>query len=466
MSVPEDFGKRLATLGLERWHSRTGLVAAIAGVLLIGILLFAGITLANVSPAEWVILGSVVLAVVVAWFLTRVERVPSDRVGFGVAINYENSEDAKQLRSDFVLTLRDLLHGSENLHRFQFIAFPDSLAKWVAGEEQAKWLARKANLRFLIHGRARLRNLPKGPAYVLDLGWLVTHAPLDKRESDEFKADALTVFPARMILVSPDNLIACEFAAHHVDAVARYVIGTAAALSEDFPYAERLLLDAEAKLVSYVKQAEGAALSVLLGRVKARIGELYSAWLDTLSRQYALKRERHFLEEAEALVPRLQAYRDDKYPGYLTAAMAAFMLRRDIDEARRQLQKCRTSQDATWKYSDAFLIAYEGDLDGAYRVYRNALESPLDEPTVPMQCEEFIQIVLDEEPERKWLYFCLGILNHRAKGDLLRARKDFATFVAGVDPARFKAHIKIAQKWIGEIDAVIDHHSSRAKDDQ
>jgi hypothetical protein len=69
-----------------------------------------------------------------------------------------------------------------------------------------------------------------------------------------------------------------------------------------------------------------------------------------------------------------------------------------------------------------------------------------------MQCEEFIQIVIDEEPDRGWLYYCLGLINHRAKGDLKAARDDFARFVDGVDKVRFGRHVAIAAEWVREID--------------
>ena len=66
-------------------------------------------------------------------------------------------------------------------------------------------------------------------------------------------------------------------------------------------------------------------------------------------------------------------------------------------------------------FSEAFLTAYEGDLEGAYRSYRRAFESPLADPNVPVECEDFIQIVLDPEPDKPRLYFCLGLLNIAAR---------------------------------------------------
>lgn len=455
MAELDDLAKRAIDFGFDRWHSRTGLAAVLAGIIVLGVFVFAGIDIKNVSLPEWSILAALVLIVCLVWFRTRIERAPRDRVGFGVAIEYEDADLGQKLRSDFVVTLRNLLDGSHHRHKFQFIAFPQSLAKRITNEEQAFWLTRKANLHFLIHGRARLRKSAKGPAHVLDLSWLVRHRPIASEQSEKLARDASAVFPRRYIFENAGDMFACEFAAQYVDIVARYVIGTAWALSGDFVYAEELLLDAEAKLVGYVKQAEGTPLSVLLDRIQRRLQELYRARLSALSQEYRTTRKRPLLEQAEAIALKLRAHNPDDYFLRLLTAMAAFMLRRDTSAAKRELEGCRKSTDGTWMYSEAFLIAYEGDLEAAYRTYRRAFESPLSDPNVPVECEDFIQIVLDEEPDRKWLYFCLGLLNYRAKGDLAAARADFKRFIESADQNRFKKQIGIAEKWIQEIDAIL-----------
>lgn len=169
MSKAEDFGNWLVVYGFDRWHSRTGLVSVLAGLLAGGIFVFAGIDITNVSVAEWAILFAISLIVWLLWLRTSIERAPRDRVGFGVAIEFEDSDQAKQLRADFVDTLKTLLDAPGRNHRFRFIEFPQSIAKRVQTHEQALWLLRKANLRFLIHGRARVRAIPKEQSHVLDL---------------------------------------------------------------------------------------------------------------------------------------------------------------------------------------------------------------------------------------------------------------------------------------------------------
>lgn len=107
-------------------------------------------------------------------------------------------------------------------------------------------------------------------------------------------------------------------------------------------------------------------------------------------------------------------------------------------------------------YSEAFLNAYDGDLDSAYKMYRRAFDAPLQNSNTPMDCEIFIQNILEEEPNRYWLYFCLGLINFREKRDLQLAREHFSSFLTIVEADRYKDQVKAARNWIEEIDVRFD----------
>jgi hypothetical protein len=239
--------------------------------------------------------------------------------------------------------------------------------------------------------------------------------------------------------------------------VARYVIGTAAALSNDFRYAEELLADAEVKLTQFVKYAEGVPLSVLLDRVRGRLRDLYAEWSARYLRRYTLTRNDEVLRDAERCVDKLLLYDPNNYGGQLAGAMCAFVLRQDLATASKRIEACRGISDAAWMYRDAFLTAYKGELQEAYRIYHNAFRSPLEDHTVPVQCEEFIQIVLDREPDRYWLYFCLALINYRAKRDLAAARTDLQMFLERASASAYPIQVKAAQRWLEEIDIALAH---------
>ena len=306
-------------------------------------------------------MATVIAVVFGVWWRTRITRVARTNVGIGVAIFYEDSEQAKQLRADFVETLRTLLGETNHRHRFQLVEFSQSLSKRM-NDERADWLVRKANVHFLIYGRARRREVPTGPSHVLDLRWLVRHAPINSEQSQELAIDANALFPRRMILPSTD-MLATEFAAQLVEAVANFVIGMAAFVSGDFIYAEQLLLAAENKLQFSVGKADGPSPSVFLDRTRKRLIALYNAWIDRCITNYILKRNKDNLRTAEPFIAKLRGYDATSNAAHLLAAIIAFVLHRDVNGARRELNACRTWRDGSWIYSDAFLVVYGGDLD-------------------------------------------------------------------------------------------------------
>ena len=440
----------------ERWATRTGLGAVLVVVGATLIAFFAQLNLSDVASREWAMTAIILVGVVALWWRTRLPHVARGKVGFGLAIEFEDEAHGKQIRNDFVATLKELIAGSPLSHKFEFVELPQSVARRLDRSAEVDRVSRQSNLAFLMWGRARLRNFPTGQSHVIDLTCQVRHAPMPVETSKAFEADFVASVPRRLVLRAEEgDMLTCEVAARHFDAAARYIIGTAAALSNDFAYAEQLLLDAEQRLQQSVDRREGAPAAVLLDRTKKRIGELYEEWLNRLMQQHIVKRDPLLLAEQDAVLAKLRRYRPDSVNVRMCAALIAFSLRHDVDAAKREIAACADSPDAGWRYSEAFLYAYEGDLQGAYRSYRRAFASPLENETVPTQCEEFIQSVLEEEPDRPWLFFAVGLINYRGKHDLIAARADFQSFIDQVDHARFRAQVDAPRKWIIEIDAVL-----------
>ena len=143
-----------------------------------------------------------------------------------------------------------------------------------------------------------------------------------------------------MILDAGGNPFSCEFAARHIDAVARYIIGTAAALSNDFEYAEDLLLDAHTKLARHAGNRDGTPVSALLGLgERAPGGSLLSVEF-RLSRKCRVDSNQEILDKSEEVIEKLRQYRPNDYGRHIGAAWLAFWRNRDIATAREELSAC------------------------------------------------------------------------------------------------------------------------------
>ena len=435
----------------ERWYTKTGLFEALVLGASTTIGIFLKFSFASLSLLQWAIVALVLTIIAAVWSRSRFPHVKRGKVGFGVAILDEDSLPSKHLCSDFVLALRDCVKHTRFRHEFEFVQLPSRIATEITDVKTATDLMRRSNFHFVIYGRVRTRNMPGGLAHVIDLHGAVRHVPLDRDRQELFGREFSETLPSRFIIGADQPLLTCEFAAVHVGLVAKYIIGIAAALSSDPVFAEELLLSCENQLKALVEAPTGTPPGVLLGRVRARITELYRAWLAGILNLYTRTRTLQTLEEAETLIAKLKAYEPHNYLARSAAAMCAFVLRRDLETAWKEVEACRGEPDATWRYSEAFLHAYAGNLDEAYRSYSKAFAMPLGDPTVPAQCEEFLELVMRDEPEKKWLFFCLGLINYRAKGDLEAAQRDLSSFIDGVDPVRFPAQVGAARKWLTEM---------------
>ena len=436
----------------ENWPRRRGLVLGGVVLTLAWVLTFAGVDIAQVSPGEWLALLVALLALVAWWaWSTRLPRHARGRIGIGVALTYEDPKHQRRVAADFVTRLRELLDDPARRVRCSVIEFPSGIAAKVATVEAATELAANSRSAFLLHGRVRLRNLGGQSHHVLDLRGLVLHAPIQQAISEQLSEEFGELLPRQLRIMEEADLFGFEITADVVDLVARYIVGTAAVLSNELDVAEEVLLDLEGRLPA-AAQNPLPAVAKLRQRLPTRIGDVYKAKLAFLYRQYMLGRDEGLLEELEQLAVRILQY-DPAYPGaHLNRAICAFMLRRDTAEAMAHVDKCRGLPDPVWRYSEAFLLAYQGDLAAASGAYKQAFARTLSDPTVPVQTEEFIQIVLDKEPDKVQLYFCLGLLNLKLKEDDAAARRDFEQFLARTEASMWKRQRELARRWIDRID--------------
>ena len=295
----------------DRWHSPTGLAVALASVAAVLIGAFAGIDITEVKFVEWLVIIAAGAVTALVWRATRLPRVMPGRIGFGVAIQCEDSQHAKQLRSDFVLALCDLITSTGHGTLFQFIELPPSVARRILSADEATGFARQCGLYFLLYGRARMRDLPDGSSHVIDLYGVVSHAPIKDSQSQQLGAEFSAVLPNRLLVPAKGDVLHFQFAAKHIDAVSLYVIGTAAALSNDLKLAERLLVDAESRLRDGVTRAD----DVLRDRVRRRISQVYKELLARQIRRHTRTRDVAAVQEAEAVIANLRQYAQDDYDG-------------------------------------------------------------------------------------------------------------------------------------------------------
>ena len=92
-------------------------------------------------------------------------------------------------------------------------------------------------------------------------------------------------------------------------------------------------------------------------------------------------------------------------------------------------------------------------------MYKIALRR-LPDPRAILQAEEFISRVLDEEPDKAQLHYCLGLLNLLFKGDKTRALEELRRFTEVAPIPEFAREIEAAKSYVQQIAAELDEASS------
>jgi hypothetical protein len=369
------------------------------------------------------------LGALAVWiYLHYIPKTEHGKIGVLVAILSEDEKESRQIEADFVSTFRNMLQRDAAESGFQLIVVPKFACIGLNEDvEQPVRLLKQKRGHFMLYGKARKRIVNNKDMHFLDLSCVVRHTPLPKETQQHFANDIGLALPRRVMLPDNNAVFAFEIASQLADLGARYTIGLAAFISGDFGYAERLLVDVEKSLLRSKLPSPG--IQHLARAVPELLKQLYDNLLIVVSDEWVIHRDTQRLQAMDDIAAKLLQRDNHHYNSLLTKAIGDLLIRHSVQDALQTIEKCKGSKDPAWRYSLAFLQAYESRLDEAHESYRKAFKGSLQNPTIPVQCEEFMQRVLDREPDKQQMHFCLGLINYNMKHDYNAAADDFTSFV-------------------------------------
>ena len=275
------------------------------------------------------------------------------------------------------------------------------------------------------------------------------HQELNESQQKHLRTEFREVFPQRLQVELERDFIGFEVSAASLDLVARYVVAIAAAHSGAFTHAILLMQQLATALAD---SADSDQLAELLNRrVPKQLREIRDAKFQLLVREYKATRTGESLALIAEHINSYTAEEGRRYEISLMRAMCMFVLDRNVDGARKELQRHAKVSNPSWQMGLAFIDAYQGKLQEAYRRYARIVPDSLSDETL-VDIEEFIQLILDQEPHQKQLLFLTGMINHRFKGDAPSARADLRTFVKWAKKkSTYRIQVVAANKWLKEL---------------
>ena len=447
MSALTSNATEIVELARKNWHTIYALV--LAEILLLGtctsILL-----VVNPSPliklAAYLTVGAV--ALIVWWRTNRLPKTAKNKLGFVISISTGEESERKKIMEDFVLTLQQLLKDGAAGHLFQLIKVPQHVAETIVDIQDAQALRARCRAHFMIYGRVRLRPIAGRQEHILDLSGMVVHRPLADPIRAQLRREFSELLPHQMRINVENDFFSFAFTSDWVNCVSKYIIGIAAFYSGDLKYAELLWKDVDRLLDGHDKGFP--IFAKLKQRVPRRLGEIsltranmsYNRWADSYDSGDLQDVRRHL-----DAIPQACAH---DYGVIILRSILKFLVDRDVRGAIALLKKCKHIQDGTWLYNLGFLYAYKGDLKAAIRFYRKAETRTL-EPIVIARVEDFMCWVLEAEPDKYQLHYCLGDINWKIKGDEKRALEEFRAFLSLGNADEYAKERELARSWILEL---------------
>ena len=440
----------------KRWYRKSTLLILVLFVVGILLPLFSAINLQEIEAWE-ILIGVVVLLVVTTiWFYSnRTPRASKGKIGFAVGIKTDDPEQQFKIKRDFIEALRDLLNKSKYKYSFEFIEIPERLLEKIDSPDMAQKMLYELECSFMVYGKARTTMLKGAKQHILNLEGVVAHKPVASDISKSFSKEFAELFPRQVMISSEGDLFNFEFTANWIDVVSRYIIGIAALLSGDFEYAQELLESLQVKLGEGRSELDAAIK--IRDRLPARLREVYLIRVRLAYRDWKRTKD---IKDIERMKPFLDAL-DIIFPGNPEArifrSLWYFIINRDIAKAKSECVKGKNKKNITWRYNYAFLFAYEGNLERALKEYKQAFRGYYPEPGFIFDIVEFILWVLDIEPDKTQLYFCLGLIYYHVINDYALALQDLERFLEITQPNLYSSQREEAEKLIAKIQKDIEN---------
>ncbi len=392
------------------------------------LLVFAIIDISKISLSEIIVAGIIIITIgIILWSIRRIPKNIKGNIGIAIAINCEDGQDAKKIKSDFINNLGQLLTNDSTRTKFYLVKIPEFHAKRIKNNQDASEMRKRAQCHLIIYGVAKKRELNGKTCHVLRLESEIVHDSINENVQQKFCNEMAELFPRRLHIDTENDLFHFEITAEWINYVTRYFVGIASSVSGYLEYSEKIFysLYSDGKL----RNINSLPLKKMMQRLPIRLGEIYACKASQQFSQWRKDKQNiQIMENVGIYIRKLNRFHPKQYNGMLLAAIYYFVNKRDINKSIRILKNCQGIHDATWRYSLAFLYAYRGEVKKARRIYDQAFRSYCNPESI-LQTEEFILWVLDKEPDKIQLHYFLGLINWKGKEDLETAKNDFNKFL-------------------------------------
>ncbi|MFA5167318.1 MAG: hypothetical protein WC530_02165 [Candidatus Omnitrophota bacterium] len=436
------------------WEKQITIVCVLIVTAVVLIRFFSGANLLEMSTGidwfEWSILSLLLMGIFLFWHFSRKPPITSKgKIGIVVGISCEDKKERQRLKADFVMALKSEITKGNSQH-FEVLELSEYHAKKITSQESARKYHKAMRAHLIIYGNARVRGHHGTEHYVIDLNASILHISIPQEVSNAVSREMRALIPQQRLFPVSDEVTGFSITRKSMGLATRYIVGVASLLSGDISTSFDLHLGLWDEIKKCLQDEQD--FKDEYGYLKTKLPNRLAVEGVILANFVYRSKEENYLRKMERFLSVLQEVDPGNYEAHLLRGIYYFLFERDIVKAKEEIRKSRNERDVSWQFSDAFLTAYDGDLETAHKIYRRAFLGNVSN-AAPLEVETFIQDVLEQEPSKIQLWYCLGMINYFSKGDLQLAKQDFEKFIEEARKANsFLKSIDYAATYIAEIE--------------
>lgn len=407
------------------------------------LIIFVGYILANLafvntyslhSIKSWVIAVSIVVVFGICGVIVKIHRafpkIKKNECGIIFALDVENEEQYKLIHNRFIKPFQ--IHLKRHDSGFQVkLLNPFCMEKYNAlatTKDKINNFLKKNNYKFVFEGRCVSgEENEKFICRIYMDGTRIIHDGMNINKHKEFEKDIFKCFmPIKSLEISKSSVADdFEVASKRLELIFEYIFGLSNLLCGKFEVAHRVFSCLVTELYN-VNETEGyidEIRTLSINRLCFCCNELAGNEID----RFYKDKNRERLNIVRKYLHEIEKYDSNYYQCKSTMAIYFFIESRNIKQAVACLESCKNEKtEWMWRINLAFLKLYEGDTISnflfAYRAYKKIYEQGFFNITTATEVDEFIYMVLDEEPEKKQLNFILMLIYHYGGNSELEAQ--------------------------------------------
>lgn len=403
----------IANTILEKYfRTKLSIFFAICIAVLVGIVLYFSIPILifkiiSVLCVSGITIGYIVDAV-------NYNKLPKNAEGDAVLVRIisKDKEEYEDIKYKFGNEFEKFIKNNEC--KIRIIYIPYNLVNLYNSDEKEIIikLLKKTNCIFLTTIKVRSEEVKENIKYIAELNLGIIHPSYEKKIEELFQKEvSILGMPISRLEYDRENkLNILETTARRLSIICKYIIARAYYISAEIDGADRILQP----LYNELGNINEKNLDGIKKNVNKMCYDIHivKAMLENSKKDKNIEIVENELNHANKFIK-------DTYIYYEGMSVCAFLKNRDIKRVKDCLGNCkRINKNGTWKYSDAFIKAYEGQSEGKIIYhYKQALKIQYNY----MDLISFIEDIINIENDKNMLRFALVIL-YLKLGEVITAK--------------------------------------------